>query len=80
MSWGRISHPSEIVQVGEKVKVVVLKFDTEKERISLGMKQLTPDPWQTVAEKYRIGSGCKAKSSASWTTAPLSNWKAASKD
>jgi ABC-2 type transport system ATP-binding protein len=40
MSWGRINHPSEIVQVGEKIKVVVLKFDSEKERISLGMKQL----------------------------------------
>ena len=45
MSWGRINHPSEIVQVGEKIQVVVLKFDAEKERISLGMKQLTPDPW-----------------------------------
>ena len=61
MSWGRISHPSEIVQVGETVKVVVLKFDTEKERISLGMKQLTPDPWQTVAEKYRIGTKVQGK-------------------
>ena len=61
MSWGRISHPSEIVQVGETVKVVVLKFDTEKERISLGMKQLTPDPWQTVAEKYRIGTRVQGK-------------------
>ena len=61
MSWGRISHPSEIVHVGETVKVVVLKFDTEKERISLGMKQLTPDPWQTVAEKYRIGSRVQGK-------------------
>ena len=61
MSWGRISHPSEIVQVGETVKVVVLKFDTEKERISLGMKQLTPDPWQTVAEKYRIGARVQGK-------------------
>jgi len=61
MSWGRIAHPSEIVQVGETVKVVVLKFDTEKERISLGMKQLTPDPWQTVAEKYRIGTRVQGK-------------------
>ena len=51
MSWGRINHPSEIVQVGEKIQVVVLKFDAEKERISLGMKQLTPDPWHTVAER-----------------------------
>jgi small subunit ribosomal protein S1 len=61
MSWGRINHPSEIVQVGEKVKVVVLKFDPEKERISLGMKQLTPDPWHTVAEKYPIGSRVQGK-------------------
>ena len=61
MSWGRISHPSEIVQVGDKVKVVVLKFDSEKERISLGMKQLTPDPWQTVAEKYPVGSRIQGK-------------------
>jgi len=61
MSWGRINHPSEIVQVGEKIKVVVLKFDTEKERISLGMKQLTPDPWHTVAEKYPVGGRVQGK-------------------
>jgi small subunit ribosomal protein S1 len=61
MSWGRINHPSEIVEVGEKIKVVVLKFDTEKERISLGMKQLTPDPWHTVAEKYPVGSRVQGK-------------------
>jgi small subunit ribosomal protein S1 len=61
MSWGRINHPSEIVQVGEKIKVVVLKFDAEKERISLGMKQLTPDPWHTVVEKYPVGSRVQGK-------------------
>ncbi len=61
MSWGRINHPSEIVQVGQKIQVVVLKFDTEKERISLGMKQLTPDPWHTVAEKYAVGSRVQGK-------------------
>jgi small subunit ribosomal protein S1 len=61
MSWGRISHPSEVVQVGDKVKVVVLKFDTQKERISLGMKQLTPDPWHTVAEKYPVGTRVQGK-------------------
>jgi small subunit ribosomal protein S1 len=61
MSWGRINHPSEIVQVGEKIKVVVLKFDSEKERISLGMKQLTPDPWHTVAQKYPIGARVQGK-------------------
>jgi small subunit ribosomal protein S1 len=61
MSWGRIAHPSEVVQVGDKVKVVVLKFDTQKERISLGMKQLTPDPWHTVAEKYPVGARVQGK-------------------
>ncbi len=61
MSWGRINHPSEVVQVGEKVKVVVLKFDPEKERISLGIKQLTPDPWHTVAEKYPLGTRVQGK-------------------
>ncbi len=61
MSWGRISHPSEVLQVGDKVKVVVLKFDLEKERISLGMKQLTPDPWHTVAERYPLGMRVQGK-------------------
>jgi small subunit ribosomal protein S1 len=61
LSWGRINHPSEVVHVGEKVKVVVLKFDPEKERISLGMKQLTPDPWHTVVNKYPVGSRVQGK-------------------
>jgi small subunit ribosomal protein S1 len=61
MSWGRINHPSEIVQVGERIKVVVLKFDPEKERISLGVKQLSPDPWHTVAEKYPLGTRVQGK-------------------
>jgi small subunit ribosomal protein S1 len=61
MSWGRINHPSEVVQVGEKLKVVVLKFDPEKERISLGIKQLTPDPWHTVQEKYPAGTRVQGK-------------------
>lgn len=61
MSWGRINHPSEVVQVGEKVKVVVLKFDPERERISLGMKQLVPDPWMTVLEKYPVGVRVQGK-------------------
>lgn len=61
MSWGRISHPTEVVHVGDKIQVVVLKFDAEKERISLGMKQLTPDPWHTVAAKYPAGSRVHGK-------------------
>jgi small subunit ribosomal protein S1 len=61
MSWGRIGHPSEMVNVGDHIKVVVLKFDAERERISLGMKQIMPDPWNTVAEKYAIGTRLQGK-------------------
>ncbi len=55
MSWGRISHPSELFQVGDQLKVKVLKFDAETERVSLGLKQTQPDPWHSVAERYPIG-------------------------
>ncbi len=55
MSWGRIRHPSEIFKVSEKIRVKVLKYDEEKERVSLGYKQLLPDPWTTVEERYRVG-------------------------
>src|SRR3990167_2486750 len=61
MSWGRINHPSEIVQVAQKIHVVVLKFDTEKERISLGMKQLTPDPWAAVPQNYPVGARARGQ-------------------
>ena len=61
MSWGRINHPSEVVKVGERVKVVVLKFDPERERISLGMKQIAPDPWTSVQERYPVGSRVRGK-------------------
>ncbi len=52
LSWGRVTHPSEIVSLDSTVKVVVLDFDGDKKRISLGMKQLTPHPWDTIGEKY----------------------------
>ena len=61
MSWGRIGHPSEMVTVGEKIKVVVLKYDPERERVSLGMKQLVPDPWRSAAERYSVGSRVQGK-------------------
>jgi len=61
MSWGRVSHPSEMVTVGEKVKVVVLKYDAERERVSLGMKQIMPDPWSSVGEHFPIGMRVKGK-------------------
>ncbi len=56
MSWGRVKHPSELLKVGGEVEVKVLKFDNERERVSLGLKQLTPDPWESVKEKYPSGT------------------------
>ncbi len=55
MSWGRVGHPSEMHRVGDEIEVKVLSFDPEKERVSLGIKQLAPDPWSQVAENYPIG-------------------------
>ncbi len=55
MSWGRVNHPSEIFQVGDEIKVKVLKFDPESERVSLGLKQIQPDPWIDVAMRFPIG-------------------------
>jgi len=52
MSYGRVSHPSEVVSAGDEITVKVLKFDKSKERISLGLKQLVPDPWETIGERY----------------------------
>jgi len=56
MAWGRLQHPSEAVKVGEKVKVVVLKYDAQRERVSLGMKQIMPDPWTNAAQTFAIGA------------------------
>jgi small subunit ribosomal protein S1 len=61
MSWGRVSHPSEVLAIGDKIRVKVLSFDPEKERISLGLKQLTPYPWENVEEKYKVGSKVRGK-------------------
>jgi small subunit ribosomal protein S1 len=61
MSWGRINHPSEVLNVGEEIKVQVLKFDRESERVSLGYKQLKADPWTTATLKYPTGSRIKGK-------------------
>jgi len=54
LSWGRINHPSEVVKLDEKIKVVVTDYDTEKKRISLSLKQLLPHPWDNIEEKYKI--------------------------
>lgn len=56
MSWGRVKHPSEVVQVGQELEVKVLQFDREKERVSLGLKQTMEDPWSRAEERYPVGS------------------------
>ena len=61
MSWGRINHPSEVFAVGDELRVVVLKFDRETERVSLGLKQLQADPWTTATIKYPVGARVKGK-------------------
>ncbi len=61
MSWGRISHPSEILKVGDKIEVVVLKYDREKQKVSLGIKQKTEDPWLAASQKYAVGSRVSGK-------------------
>src|SRR5689334_19053875 len=61
MSWGRVAHPSDLVKMGDRIKVKVLNFDPEKERISLGLKQLETYPWDGVDEKYKVGDRIKGK-------------------
>ncbi|GAB1453651.1 30S ribosomal protein S1 [Draconibacterium sp.] len=61
LSWGRISHPSEIVELDQKLNVVILDFDDDKKRIALGLKQLTPHPWDNLDEKLNIGDKVKGK-------------------
>jgi small subunit ribosomal protein S1 len=61
MSWGRAAHPSEICKIGDRIRVKVLNFDRERNRVSLGLKQLTPDPWTTVLEKYPVGKKVRGK-------------------
>ncbi len=61
ISWSRINHPSEILQLGQSVKLQIIKINPENKRISLGMKQLSKDPWDEVVEKYKIGEAYKVK-------------------
>jgi small subunit ribosomal protein S1 len=61
ISWGRINHPEEVLKLDQKVNVVVLDFDDDKKRISLGMKQLTPHPWDSLSEDIQVGSKVKGK-------------------
>lgn len=61
MAWKRVKHPSEIVEVGQEIEVVVLKFDKERNRVSLGLKQLGDDPWSAIARRYPEGSHLRGK-------------------
>ncbi len=61
ISWGKVSHPSDFFKVGEEIEVIILSIDNETEKISLGYKQKTPDPWTTVEEKYPVNTQVNAK-------------------
>lgn len=61
VSWGRINHPEEVLKLDQKINVVVLDFDDDKKRISLGLKQLTPHPWESLPEDIKVGSKVKGK-------------------
>ena len=61
MSWGRLTHPRDLVNVGDEIQVKVLKFDKEKQRVSLGFKQLTPAPWLDATERYPIGAQVRGR-------------------
>lgn len=61
MSWGRINHPSELLHIGQSVEVIILDVDREKERVSLGLKQMSDNPWEDIERKYPIGQQVKGK-------------------
>ena len=61
ISWGRVNHPSELFQLGDEIDVVVLQYDREEEKVSLGLKQKTSDPWEAAEEKYPVGSRVEGK-------------------
>ncbi|HDN60141.1 MAG: 30S ribosomal protein S1 [Candidatus Marinimicrobia bacterium] len=61
LSWGRVNHPSEVVQLDQEIRVKVIDFDPEKQRVSLGLKQLQPHPWEGIEQKYPVGSVVKGK-------------------
>lgn len=64
MSWGRIGHPSELVKIGDTITVKVISFDKQHEKISLGMKQLTPNPWEEIDKRYPVGTKVKGRVSS----------------
>ncbi|MEE2658074.1 MAG: 30S ribosomal protein S1 [Candidatus Latescibacterota bacterium] len=61
MSWGRVNHPSEMVSIGDRIRVKILNYDRDRERISLGLKQLTPHPWESIGDRYPEGTQTQGK-------------------
>jgi len=80
LSWGRVKHPSDVVKPEQELDVIILKFDKEKQRVSLGLKQLMADPWVNAAERYRPAEKSTGRSSESSTTAFSSSWSKVSRD
>jgi ribosomal protein S1 len=79
MSWGRVGHPSEVVGIGDELEVKVLDIDWERERLSLGLKQLQEYPWKDVDGSTRWAPASAAAWSRSPTTAPSWSWRRASR-
>ncbi len=79
MSWGRLTHPRDLVHVGDEIQVKVLKYDNEKQRVSLGFKQLTPDPWLDAVDRYPVGAHVKGRIISTLITVRSSSWNKASK-
>src|SRR5215204_3358000 len=79
MAWKRVKHPSEVVNVGDEIDVRILKFDRERQRVSLGIKQLGNDPWQQIGPAIRPARACSARSRTSPTTAASSRSRKASR-
>ena len=79
MSWGRIKHPSELFAMGDEIKVKILKYDREKERVSLGLKQVSPNPWDDAEYKFPVGVKVKGKVVSLKDYGAFVSWKTASK-
>ncbi len=79
MAWRRVNHPTEILSIGQTVKVQIIRINQETHRISLGMKQLESDPWSDIGTKFPIGRRSAARSPTSPTTAPSWSWSRASR-
>lgn len=79
LAWRRVRHPSEVLSVGDEIEAKVLKFDQEKNRVSLGLKQLGEDPWVGISRRYPQAPVCSARSPTSPTTAPSSRSSRASR-